>query len=159
MISKKHIRILFILYLLILVKVIVFKYPLAQMQEIVAGWQKGVFWEGLSGANFELFKTIKMYIRYWDYKGLNSFGNLIGNVVAFIPFGFLLPNGWDATKKFWVCLLLGFLLVLGIELFQLFSAFGVFDVDDVLLNCVGVTLGFIFYKMLKLFKPESSLIK
>ena len=159
MINKKHIRILFILYLLILVKVIVFKYPLSQMQEIIAGWQKGVFWEGLSGANFELFKTIKMYVRYWDYKGLNSFGNLIGNVVAFIPFGFLLPSGWEAAKRFFVCFLFSLLFVMGIELFQLFSAFGVFDVDDVLLNCVGAILGFLFYKMLKLFKPKSSLIK
>ena len=35
-----------------------------------------------------------------------------------------------------------FLLVCGIELFQLFTAFGAFDVDDILLNCVGAMIGY-----------------
>ncbi len=38
-----------------------------------------------------------------------------------------------------------FLLVLGIEVFQLFSAFGAFDVDDILLNCVGAVIGYVCY--------------
>ncbi len=38
-----------------------------------------------------------------------------------------------------------FLFVLGIEVFQLFSAFGAFDVDDILLNCVGAVLGYFVY--------------
>ena len=33
-----------------------------------------------------------------------------------------------------------FFLVVGIEVFQLFSAFGAFDVDDILLNCFGAVL-------------------
>lgn len=42
-------------------------------------------------------------------------------------------------------LLNAFLFVLGIEVFQLFSAFGAFDVDDILLNCVGAIIGYLFY--------------
>ena len=41
-------------------------------------------------------------------------------------------------------------LVLGIEFFQLFSAFGAFDVDDILLNCLGASLGFGCYKLYSL---------
>lgn len=137
MISKKHMRILFAVYLLILFKVIVFKYPLAQMREIAASWKRDVFWEGLGSANFELFKTIKLYIRHWDNKGINSFGNLIGNIVAFIPLGYMLPRICKASRRVFICMVQVFLLVLGIELFQLLSAFGVFDVDDILLNCLG----------------------
>ena len=43
-------------------------------------------------------------------------------------------------------LLNAFVFVLGIEVFQLFSAFGAFDVDDILLNCVGAAIGYVIYK-------------
>ena len=147
MISKKHMRILFVIYLLILLRVIVFKYPLAQMREIAASWKREVFWEGLGSANFELFKTIKLYIRHWDNKGINSFGNLIGNIVAFIPLGYMLPRICKASRHFIICMVQVFFLVLGIELFQLLSAFGVFDVDDILLNCLGALAGYLFFKI------------
>lgn len=137
------IRVIFLIYLIILIKVIVFKYPLSQMKEIVNNWEKDVIWEGLGTANFTLFKTIKMYIKY-SYK-LNSFENLIGNIVAFVPFGFMLPYVMKWGKYFWVMFLNAFIFVLGIELFQLFSAFGAFDVDDILLNCMGAVWGWLFY--------------
>ena len=38
-------------------------------------------------------------------------------------------------------------LVLGIEFFQLFSAFGAFDVDDILLNVAGAMTGYLVYKI------------
>ena len=71
-----------------LLKVIVFKYPLARLEAIAASWTKEVVWEGLGTANFTLFKTIRMYIRYWGK--LNSFENLFGNVLAFVPLGFFI---------------------------------------------------------------------
>lgn len=159
MIKKKHIRILFVLYLLILIKVIVFKYPLAQIKEIMDSWRSDVFWEGLSGANFELFKTVKMYIRYWDNKGINSFGNLIGNIVAFIPLGYLLPRVFKSARNIFLCMLEVFLFSLAIELFQLFSAFGRFDVDDILLNCLGAFFGYLFFRIMKLFASKNGLIE
>ncbi|MDE6128448.1 MAG: VanZ family protein, partial [Lachnospiraceae bacterium] len=134
MINKKYMRILFVLYLLILMKVIIFKYPLERMLQIAASWRKDVFWEGLSGANFELFRTIKLYIRHWDNKGINSFGNLIGNIIAFIPLGYMLPRLYKIFENLFICMATALLFILGIELFQLFSAFGIFDVDDILLN-------------------------
>ena len=77
---KNWLSLLFFLYLLVIIKVIVFKYPLSQLKEIVDSWQKDVIWEGLSTANFIPFKTIKMYIRYYDRPGLRSFANLFGNI-------------------------------------------------------------------------------
>ncbi len=139
--KSKWLKIVFFLYLAVVVKVIIFKYPWAQLQEIMNSWEKDVVLEGLDSANFTLFKTIRMYIVY-SYK-LNSFENLVGNVVVFIPFGFLLPYIQPGCKHFMVLLLNAFLFVLGIEVFQLFSAFGAFDVDDILLNCVGASLGWV----------------
>lgn len=159
MVNKKYMRILFILYLVILIKVIVFKYPFEQLKHIVESWSREVFWEGLHGANFEFFRTIKLYANNWDNKGINSFGNLIGNVLIFIPMGYLLPRISEACRNLFFCMVSVLLFVLSIELFQLFSNFGIFDVDDILLNCLGALIGFIFFKILKLFDKEKSLNK
>ncbi len=140
---KKYVRLIFFLYLVVVIKVIIFKYPWEQLREIAATWEKEVIFEGLDTANFTLFKTIRMYIDY-SYK-LNSFENLVGNVVVFIPFGFLLPFVISWGRNFFVMMLNAFLFVAGIEVFQLFSAFGAFDVDDILLNCFGAALGYIAY--------------
>lgn len=134
---------IFFVYLLIVIKLIIFKYPYEQLRTIAANWEKGVILNGLHTANFTLFKTIRMYIDY-SYK-LNSFENLVGNVVVFIPFGFLLPYVLKRGRNFFVMLLNAFFFVLGIEIFQLFSAFGAFDVDDILLNCLGAVIGYIIF--------------
>lgn len=141
---------LFVVYVLVVIKLLIFKYPYCELKEIVDTWEKGVILEGLDTANFTLFKTIKMYIHY-SYK-LNSFENLVGNVVVFLPFGYLLPRIWGTAKNGWMLLGYAFFFSLSIELFQLFSAFGAFDVDDLLLNTAGAQIGFFVYKMnMKLF--------
>lgn len=142
--KSKRIKIVFFIYIAVVIKVIIFKYPWEDLKAIMDTWEKGVILEGLDTANFTLFKTIKMYINY-SYK-LNSFENLVGNVVVFVPFGFLLPYIQEKSRKLPVLVLNAFLFVLGIEVFQLFSAFGAFDVDDILLNCFGAVLGWILYR-------------
>ena len=144
----KWISLIFFVYLLFVIRMIVFKYPMSQLQEIMASWQKDVVWEGLETANFIPFKTIKMYIRYYDLPGLRSFSNLFGNILIFIPIGMLMPMAHKASKNVWIMLMNAFFFVLGIEIFQLFSAFGAFDVDDIILNCFGVLLGRVLYQIL-----------
>ncbi len=143
--KSKRIKIVFFIYIAIVIKVIIFKYPWEDLKAIADTWEKGVILEGLDTANFTLFKTIKMYINY-SYM-LNSFENLAGNIVVFVPFGFLLPYVQKGAAKFPVLLLNAFLFVLGIEVFQLFSAFGAFDVDDILLNCFGASMGWVIYRV------------
>ena len=138
--QKDYLRILFAVYILFVIKVIIFKYPMEQLQAIMDTWQKSVILEGLGTANFTPFKTIKMYIDY-SYK-LNSVENLAGNIVVFVPLGFLIPIVFDRSRKFWAVILNSFVFVLGIEVFQLFSAFGAFDVDDIMLNCLGAAIGY-----------------
>jgi glycopeptide antibiotics resistance protein len=143
--KSKRIKIVFFIYIAIVIKVIIFKYPWEDLKAIADTWEKGVILEGLDTANFTLFKTIKMYINY-SYM-LNSFENLAGNIVVFVPFGFLLPYVQKGAAKFPVLLLNAFLFVVGIEVFQLFSAFGAFDVDDILLNCFGASMGWVIYRV------------
>ena len=133
-------KLFFAIYILVVIKVIIFKYPYEELMKIAGSWRRGVIFEGLGTANFTPLKTIKMYIDY-SYK-LNSVENLAGNLLVFVPFGFLFPYVAREGTHFFVMLLNVFVFVLGIEMFQLFSAFGAFDVDDILLNCLGASLGF-----------------
>lgn len=139
--------VVFFLYLLFLIRMIVFKYPVEQLQQIVDTWQKDVVLEGLHTANFIPFKTIKMYIRYYDMPGIRSFSNLFGNILIFVPVGILFPVVHRASQNVWIMLLNALLLVVGIEVFQLFSNFGAFDVDDIILNCFGVLIGRCIYHL------------
>ena len=135
-----------LIYLLIVVKLIVFKYPWEHLVEITKSWEKGVILEGLSTANFTWGKSIRMYIRYFNkFPFWNGFANLIGNILVFIPFGFLLPKAYPSCGKWWRVFYCASGFVICIELFQLFSAFGAFDVDDIFLNVLGAMIGYPFY--------------
>ena len=140
---QKRMKLFFALYILIVIKVTIFKYPLDQLFEIARTWSPGVIADGFKTANFIPFHTIRMYIEY-AYK-LNSFENIAGNIFVFMPFGILFPMLDRKRRKAWNILLNAFLLVLGIEIFQLCSAFGAFDVDDILLNCFGAWFGYVIY--------------
>lgn len=140
-------RMLFLVYLFAVIKLIVFKYPAEEFRAIAAAWSKDVISKGLATANFTPFRTIRMYIVY-AHK-LNSFENLVGNILIFVPFGFGLPYVFQQGRRFGSMLLNAFVFVLGIEVFQLFSAFGAFDVDDIILNCLGAVWGYLFYLIME----------
>lgn len=146
------VRILFVLYILIVIKVIIFKYPYEELRAIASSWRRDVILEGLGTANFTPFKTIKMYIDY-AYK-LNSVENLAGNVLVFVPFGFLFPFVDREGERFFVMFVNAFVFILGIEVFQLFSAFGAFDVDDILLNCLGAAVGYGIYRIFMIWQKR-----
>ena len=141
-------QICFVLYLLLLVRLIIFKYPVPMLRGIIDEWDVDMVKRGVYTANLIPFKTIKMYIDY--YNEINGFDNLFGNILAFIPFGFLLPLSFKKQKHAGYVLLHSFWLSLGIELFQLVSHFGEFDVDDVILNSFGAVIGFIIYHFVSL---------
>ncbi|WP_317166320.1 VanZ family protein [Chryseobacterium aquaticum] len=81
----------------------------------------------------------------WFIEGTISWFEIVkivlGNVVMFIPFGFLgwfFPHLQDLKK-----LLTAFVsAIVIVEALQYFSRLGVFDVDDIILNTFGVYLGF-----------------
>lgn len=137
---KKLIKGIFILYLLLLIRLIIFKYPPDYLLEIVREWNPDMVRKGIRTANLVPGKSIRMYIRY--FPGLNGFANLIGNILVFLPFGYLLPDVYEACRRFVRLFFISGMFILGVELFQLFSAFGAFDVDDLILNMAGVLAGY-----------------
>ena len=72
--------------------------------------------------------------------------NLLGNIVPFMPFGFLLPIAFRKINLFWKVIGVGFVVDLSIEVFQYITKIGSFDVDDIILNMIGIVLGYLLMR-------------
>ena len=100
--------------------------------------------------NLTLFKEIRRFYTYRELVGTKAFLlNIVGNVVCFMPFGFILPIITRLGERWLNTLLLSFLLPLSIETIQLVFRVGSFDVDDMFLNTVGGAAGYVSVTMLK----------
>lgn len=100
--------------------------------------------------NLTLFREIRRFIVYREKLGLESFiVNILGNIVAFIPFGCMLPILSPKNRKFFYVFLLSLELTLTIELLQLLLKVGIFDVDDILLNTLGGIIGYGCFALVK----------
>ncbi|WP_242841349.1 VanZ family protein [Lachnoclostridium phytofermentans] len=99
--------------------------------------------------NLVLFREIKRFFIYRREVGLEGFlVNMVGNVAAFMPFGFCLPMISLKRRGFFSVLFWSFGLTLTIETIQLLYQIGSFDVDDLLLNTIGGVLGYICYRIM-----------
>lgn len=128
---------LFAGYFILLVNILVLKLlpvvTIGQMMFNFGGTQEGA-------ANLIPFKTIIPYL-----SGKNGFLipmiNILGNIIALVPAGFLIPFIYN--KMNWrKTILLAILLGVSIETIQLILHIGIFDIDDIILNALGVIIGF-----------------
>ena len=108
-------------------------------------------WYGRTGVseeyryNLELFREIKRFIIYRDQLGAFAvFANLAGNILIFVPYGFFISLA-SRSRGFFKTLFFSMGLSLCVEITQLFSRVGSFDVDDILLNTVGGVVGYIIF--------------
>lgn len=109
--------------------------------------------EGYSGYRYNLvpLQEIMRFIRYRDYIDFSSVViNLLGNVVAFMPFGALIRWVVDRKMHWYQAMGYTFFFSLCVELLQLAAKVGVFDVDDLILNTLGGLFGFWVYYILLL---------
>ena len=137
MVKKLLALVVLIIYIAILIKIMVFK----DLPTVRVGILKLNFAGTREGeANLIPFKTILPYLM--GYKGLLIAGiNLIGNIVLLVPVGVLAPliaPNFNWKKSLIIALLSG----LSIELTQVILKVGIFDIDDVLLNALGVMIGY-----------------
>lgn len=96
--------------------------------------------------NLHLFKEIKRFIIYREQIGPEGFiVNICGNIIAFMPFGFLLPLLNRAYRRFYITTVFSILFSLIVESVQLLLKVGVFDVDDILMNSLGGILGYVVF--------------
>lgn len=107
-------------------------------------------WYGRSGVmeeyhyNLVFFQEIR---RFWEYRellGVWSVVNLLGNVLIFVPLGIFEPMA-SYRRSFFGTVFDGFLISMLVEVFQFISKVGRFDVDDLLLNTLGVIFGYLIF--------------
>lgn len=99
--------------------------------------------------NLVPFKEIMRFYTYRELVGFKAFMlNLFGNVLAFIPYGVMVPIISRKNRKFFRVFVMTFLLSLIIECVQLICRVGTFDVDDLILNTLGGIIGYIIFRLM-----------
>ena len=118
-----------------------------------AGGIEGMdYWTQIrANLNLEPFHTIRLFLKVLNNQTYSStaFINLGGNVILFIPLGFFLPRAFPCLQKFRKSILATVLIITAVELTQLFTLLGSCDIDDLILNVIGATLGYGIHKLVK----------
>lgn len=101
------------------------------------------------------FKTISSYLEsIYYYKSYAAIINIVGNIVLFIPIGFIISI---YIKNKLLDLIILLLISISIEILQFIMALGVTDIDDVILNFSGELIGaFIFLVIKFLYNKKSA---
>ena len=134
-------RILFAVYILILVWILLFK---------------------MSFSIDELYKNrsinIIPFMSSVIVNGKIDTSEIINNIIVFIPVGIyvcMLKKDWSILKKISV----GFFISLGIEVLQFVLAIGATDITDLIGNTLGGIIGIgVFYLFSKVFKNKTNKI-
>lgn len=82
--------------------------------------------------------------------GINARNNafVVENVLLFVPFGFLCAWASQRARKMIVNVSYGLLLSLTIELLQLVTGRGFFQIDDIITNVLGTLIGFLIARIM-----------
>ncbi|MET0638156.1 MAG: VanZ family protein [Chitinophagaceae bacterium] len=145
---KIFICILLVISLATLTKYILFKQAPARSKHPLSertakNWERSNYQQ----VNLQLFATIRRFNQH-PVSRRYMYLNIGGNILGFVPLGFLFPLLLFRSGKAWKTLLLVFAISLFFELTQYYTGRGVFDVDDLLLNTTGGLIGFLVYAML-----------
>lgn len=100
--------------------------------------------------NLVPFHTIRLYLRVLDSEAFRrtAIMNIFGNILLFVPLGYFLPLLWQRLRKWWRTWLMVLGIMLAVELTQLLTLRGYFDVDDLILNLLGAAVGYVVFRCL-----------
>lgn len=101
--------------------------------------------------NFVPFETVRLYwhlLQNGASQALlrHAIVNLVGNVVMFVPLGWFLPAVWLRLRGFFKTVIFGIGVVCLVEFLQYITGLGSCDIDDLILNTVGIILGYSLWK-------------
>ncbi|WP_252504183.1 VanZ family protein [Sporosarcina sp. Marseille-Q4943] len=141
-------------------------------QTIIPKWNMGVdgstgkfffdvyFFDRLSSVNIIPFRTITNYFHANEYvSGWSSVSlvNLLGNLFVFSPIGFFIPLLWKRMRSFGKIAFIGLGVTCFIESTQYFIGRSV-DIDDIILNTIGVVFGYGVYLVWKVFAKHEKIV-
>lgn len=132
--------VLFVLYCLLMLWLLfgqrwgteLYRQHLAENMNLIPFATLRRYWELLQGGDGSLVR--------------HAFINLAGNVIMFVPLGFFLPKLFPGVRKFYENFLLCAGLIATVEAIQYLTLLGSCDVDDLILNLVGISLGHLLYR-------------
>ena len=111
---------------------------------ILCGWfVLTVYVTLLRGENMSSYYNFQLFLAWqeaWNQFTLQVWLNVLLNIALFVPLG-VLPLVFRYAEKWYLMLATGFVSSLAIELLQLVTRRGMFDVDDLFTNTVGAMLG------------------
>lgn len=128
--------ILLIMYLLLLIFLTLFS----------RGCMRDSFYQS---KNLIPFRTIFLYMNANINNDIIVI-NLLGNIAAFMPMGFLLPLVWRKTDRFGGMTIASLGVSLVIEVMQYIMVVGAADIDDLILNTAGGILGLLLLRICRL---------
>lgn len=131
---------LFLLYIVSLLIIVVIKPSgLAdRMHSILENRNNGIW-----SYNLYPFRNSLSYFR--NITESYAYINILGNIVPFVPLGFFVPIFLKKHKRFLKTMFICILSICGIEIFQLVTALGFLDIDDIILNTIGCLMGYSIY--------------
>ena len=151
----KSIRKVFIVYIIMLSIMLLLKfnvsinYIMEKISSVKMSRELGAW-----NINLVPFKTISSQLSLLNHIPIIAIKNLAGNIIIFIPFGILLPMSFKCMAKYYKTFLVCIVYILIIELIQFISMLGSFDIDDIILNCVGVSCGYLLFIVVMKYKAH-----
>jgi len=143
-ILKVNLIIYFLIYTVTIFSLTLFDEIYGRQGLIIIDWDKDLLNQYLeSSFNIIPFNTIKLFTQGYmngivNYKNFSV--NIIGNLLAFMPYGIFLPLIFKSTNKYYRFLITMILIVVIIELLQFVTMSGSCDIDDLILNVLGATV-------------------
>ncbi|TYR79081.1 VanZ family protein [Priestia megaterium] len=100
--------------------------------------------------NLSLFSTIRLM---WESGNVMlALTNVLGNIMLFAPLGMFIPVFLKSFDGFIQVFTTGFLSSFAIEILQYKLTERVFDIDDILLNSLGMLAGWLIIKIISSMK-------
>lgn len=94
------------------------------------------------------------YINAWNHWSIRELQLILFNMLMFAPLGFLLPLLWKKAEHLWIMLAVSLGLTALIEVFQLLTGTGIFELDDLFHNLIGSLFGYFCIMAIRTFIHE-----
>lgn len=150
-ILKVNLIIYFLIYTVTIFSLTLFDEIYGRQGFIMIDWDKKLLNMYLKYSfNIIPFNTIKLFTQGY-MNGIVSFKsfsiNIIGNFLAFMPYGLFLPLMFKSMRKYYKFLITMIIIVTLIELLQFVTMSGSCDIDDLILNVLGASIIYFILKI------------
>ncbi len=132
--------IIWLFYLSLLVYLIPVKGSYDRMIEFKELVVAGIHLER-SAAIKEPFTSLRLNWSRWYL--ISTKIEVLGNIIGFFPFGLLLYGFFTKMRYFILVIMITMVFSLGLESVQYVYGIGQFDVDDILMNTFGASVGYV----------------